>query len=150
MTIVARFRVATRATGPRRQVYVHVYDDREQLARAHNAMRGRGYEPERDGDIAGGVSTSLSNGKPGFWWPDTPVDHAVNVMRLWTEQLTTRTISHEAVHAAATMCFMDTMRGWNSRLRTFLIGDNEPMAYAVGDITADVIRELYRLKLLPN
>jgi hypothetical protein len=71
-------------------------------------------------------------------------------MRLWTGQLTTRTIAHESLHAAALIAFMDALPGWDSRARTLLIGDNEPLAYAVGDITSEVVRNLYRLRLLPN
>jgi hypothetical protein len=141
--MIARFRVATRATGTRREVFVHVYDDREELARAHAKTRHREYKPEDD--VAGGVSTMTM----GYHWPH-PDGEVWQIMRLWTEQLTTRTIAHEATHAAACLVMYDSMPGWNARLRTFLNGDNEPMAYAVGDITADVIAALYRLKILPN
>lgn len=70
-------------------------------------------------------------------------------MRLWTGQLTTRTIAHEATHAAACMVMYDALPGWDARLRTFLNGDNEAMAYAVGDIAAEVTAQLYRHRLLP-
>jgi hypothetical protein len=139
--MVARFRVATRATGRRREVYVHVYDDQEELARAHAKTRGREYNP--DDDVAGGVSTMTM----GYHWPH-PDGEIWQVMRLWTGQLTTRTIAHEATHAAACMVMYDAMNGWDARLRTFLNGDNEAMAYAVGDITAEVVLNLYRLKFL--
>lgn len=139
--MIDRFKVATRATGTRREVYVHIYDDRAELARAHAEARGKTYTPEED--IAGGLSTMTR----GYHWPN-PVGEVWLVMRLWTEQLTTRTIAHEATHAAACMVMFDSMAGWDSRLRTFLNGDNEPMAYAVGDITAEVVRMLYERKHL--
>jgi hypothetical protein len=139
--MIARFRVATRATGYRREVYVHIYDDREELARAHAKTRGKTYQP--DDDVAGAVSTATH----GYHWPH-PDGEVWTIMRLWTGQLTTRTIAHEALHAAACMVMYDALPGWDARLRTFLNGDNEVMAYAVGDITADVIAGLYRLKLL--
>ncbi len=65
-------------------------------------------------------------------------------MRLWTAQLSTRTIAHEATHAATAFFFMDSVSGWDTRARSVLIGDHEPLAYLVGDITADTIRNLYR------
>ena len=141
--MIARFRVATRASGPRRQVYVHVYDDQQQMARAHMEARGREYDPAAD--IGGGMATQTQT---GFSWP-SPDPGPVLVIRLWTGQLTTRTIAHEATHAGAVIYFLDSMSGWDSRARGILLGNNEPMAYAVGDITADIIAGLYRLGLLP-
>lgn len=143
MTMVARFRVATRASGRRRQVYIHVYDDQQQMARAHTEARGRQYDPADD--IGGGMATQTSS---GFSWP-SPDPGPVLVIRLWTGQLTTRTIAHEATHAAAVIYFLDVMAGWDSRARGILLGNHEPMAYAVGDITADIIAALYRHRLLP-
>lgn len=134
--MIDRFKVATRATGYRREVFVHIYDDREEMAKAHQRMRGKTYRPEDD--IAGGVA-SLTR---GYHWPH-PDGEVWLVMRLWTGQLTTRTIAHEATHAAACMVMFDALPGWDSRLRTFLNGDNEVLAYAVGDISADVISKLY-------
>lgn len=138
--MIARFRVATRACGPRRVVHVHVYDDQERLARQHARDRGIPHDP----DTAGGVTI-----RGGWYWPH-PDPQPPIVMRLWTGQLTTRTIAHEALHAAAFIALMDALPGWDSRARTLLIGDNEPLAYAVGDIAAEVVRNLYRLRLLPN
>lgn len=137
--MVARFRVATRASGIRRQVWVHVYDDREQMARAHQAQRGREYDP--DDDIAGGVAYG------GFPWP-RPDGLPIVVMRLWTGQLTTRTVAHEATHAATAFYFMDCIPGWDSRARTHLLGAEEPLAYMIGDLTSEVIAALYRFKLI--
>ena len=138
--MIARFRVATRATGRRRCVHVHVYDDRERMARQHCQERGLTYDP----DVHGGVVVR------GNWhWPHPDPQPPV-VMRLWTGQLTTRTVAHEALHAAALLAFMDCLPGWDSRARTLLLGDNEPLAYAVGDIAADVIARLYRIGLLPT
>jgi hypothetical protein len=141
--MIDRFRVATRASGMRREVYVHIYEDREELARAHAAARGRPYLADQD--VAGGVSTLTR----GYHWP-RPVGEIWTVMRLWTGQLTTRTIAHEATHAAACFVMYDAMSGWDARLRTFLNGDNEPMAYAVGDIAAEVTAQLYRRGHLPQ
>lgn len=138
--MIERFRVATRASGIRRQVFVHIYDDLEQLKREHCKARDVTYDP--DADIAGGVVT-----QQGFRWP-TPEYTPIVVMRLWTGQLTTKTVAHEAVHAASTFYFMDGIPGWDSRARTFLMGDHEMLAYLVGDITSDVIKQLYKLKLL--
>lgn len=135
-----RFRVATKATGVRRQVFVHVYDDREVLARAHTQARDRAYNPENT--IAGGVVV-----QQGYRWP-LPEYGPIIVMRLWTGQLTTRTIAHESTHAATTLYFMDCVPGWDSRARSVLIGDDEPLAYLIGDITAEVVSKLYELKLL--
>lgn len=142
MTLVLRTRVATRATGIRRQVFLHVYDDREQMAKAHTKARGMEYDPADD--IAGGVAI-----QQGFRWPQ-PDPAPIVVMRLWTGQLTTRTIAHEATHAAAAFYFMDSTAGWNTRARTVFMGDHEPLAYLVGDIAAEVVKELYRVELLPN
>lgn len=138
--MIHRFRVATTASGIRRQVFVHVYDDREELVKAHCKAREREYEP--NSDIAGGVVI-----QQGFPWP-SPDTTPIIVMRLWTGQLTTKTVAHEAVHAAAPIYFMDGIPGWDSRARAFLIGDHEMLAYLVGDITSDVIRNLYKVKLL--
>ncbi|RBO73522.1 hypothetical protein [Microbacterium sp. H6] len=134
-----RFRVATRASGVRRQVWVHVYDDREEMARAHQKHRGHEYRTEND--IAGGVVHD------GFRWPK-PDPTPLVVMRLWTGQLTTRTVAHESTHAAAAFYFMDCVPGWDSRARTFLLGNHEPLAYLIGDLTSEVIAALYRLELL--
>lgn len=141
--MIARFRVATRASGRRRQVYVHIYDDQAQMAWAHTEARGREYDPTDD--IGGGMATQTASGFP---WP-SPDPGPVLVIRLWTGQLTTRTIAHEATHAAAVIYFLDVMAGWDSRARGILLGNHEPMAYAVGDITADIIARLYGLGLLP-
>lgn len=138
--MIHRFRIATRASGTRRQVFVHIYDDQEELARQHCKARDRQYDPAAD--IAGGVVI-----QQGFRWPK-PEYAPVIVMRLWTGQLTTRTIAHEAVHAAAPLYFMDGIPGWDSRARAFLVGDHEMLAYLVGDISAEVIKQLYKLRLL--
>lgn len=135
-----RFRVASRATGIRRQVWVHVYDDREEMARAHQLARGRAYSPADD--IAGGVVHD------GFRWPK-PDPTPLVVMRLWTGQLTTRTVAHESTHAAAAFYLMDCVEGWDSRARTHLLGNHEPLAYLIGDFSAEVIAGLYRHELLP-
>lgn len=133
--MIGRFRVATTATGRRRQVYVHLYDDQEELGRRHAEARQVEYSP----DTAGGVSI-----RGGWRWP-APDQQPLIVMRLWTEQLTVRTVSHEALHAAALLCFMDVMPGWDSRQRALLLGDNEPLAYTVGDLTAEVTKGLHHL-----
>lgn len=138
--MIERFRVATRASGIRRQVFVHVYDDREELAREHCKARDRDYDPAAD--IAGGVVI-----QQGFHWPK-PDYTPIVVMRLWTNQLTTKTISHEAVHAATAFYFMDGIPGWDSRARSHLMGDHEMLAYLVGDITSEVVKQLYKIKLL--
>ena len=138
--MIHRFRVASKASGTRRQVFVHIYDDREQLARRHTEARNMAYDP--NADIAGGVVT-----QQGYRWPSPEVTPII-VMRLWTGQLTTKTVAHEAVHAAAPIYFMDGIPGWDSRARAHLIGDHEMLAYLVGDITSEVIRNLYKLKLL--
>lgn len=130
-----RFRVATRATGIRRQVFVHVYDNREQMHEAHEIARNKPYDPTHD--VGGGLAV-----QQGFRWPRPEVTPII-VMRLWDGQLTTRTIAHEATHAAAYLYFMDSVPGWNSRARTALLGDHEPLAYAVGDLTAEVVKQLY-------
>lgn len=135
--IVARFRVATRATGFRRQVFVHVYDDQAEMARAHTKACGRVYDPEAD--IGAGLAV-----QQGYRWPQ-PEFSPIVVMRLWTGQLTTNTVTHEAVHAATTFYFMDCVQGWNSRARTVLLGAgrDEPLAYCVGNITSAVVQKLY-------
>lgn len=138
--MIHRFRIATRATGIRRQIFVHIYDDRDDLAREHCKARGKPYDP--DADIAGGVVI-----QQGFPWP-SPDYTPIIVMRLWAGQLTTKTVAHEAVHAAAPLYFMDGIPGWHSRARAFLIGDHEMLAYLVGDITSEVVKQLYKLKLL--
>lgn len=135
--MIDRFKVATRATGMRREVYVHIYDDRQELAKAHARDRGRPWLA--DSDVAGGVATLTK----GYHWP-RPDGEIWTVMRLWAGQLTGRTIAHEAVHAGCCMVMYDSLPGWDSRLRTFLNGDNEVLAYAVGDIASEVTRMLYR------
>lgn len=134
-----RFRVATRASGIRRQVWVHVYNDREEMARAHQKARGREYRPEDD--IVGGVAYR------GFRWPK-PDPTPLVVMRLWSGQLTTRTVAHESTHAASAFYFMDCVEGWHSRARAHFLGNHEPLAYMVGDITSEVIAGLYRFDLI--
>ncbi|MFF7293213.1 hypothetical protein ACFY9N_11845 [Microbacterium sp. NPDC008134] len=138
MTFI-RFRVATRASGIRRQVWVHVYEDREEMAKAHQAHRGQEYDPAAD--IAGGVAMG------GFPWP-RPDRTPIVVMRLWTGQLTTRTVAHESTHAAAAFFFMDCIPGWDSRARPYLVGNHEPLAYMIGDLTSEVIAALYRFDLI--
>lgn len=138
--MIGRFRIASRASGVRRQIFVHVYDDREEMARAHTEARNMPYDP--DADIAGGVVT-----QQGYPWPAPEVTPII-VMRLWTGQLTTKTVAHESVHAAAPIFFMDGIPGWHSRARAHLIGDHEMLAYLVGDFTSEVIRNLYKLKFL--
>lgn len=135
------FRVATTATNRRRTVYVHLYDDVEELALQHCKARNMAYSP--GSDIGGGLAV-----QQGHMWP-SPEYGPVTVMRLWTGQLTTRTIAHEATHAAAYMYFMDCLPGWDTRARTVLGGGHEPLAYAVGDITARVIEGLYERGYLP-
>ncbi|ARC55992.1 hypothetical protein AS850_02750 [Frondihabitans sp. 762G35] len=140
MTMVARFRVASRATGIRRQVFVHVYDDRQEMARAHTEARKMKYDPTAN--IGGGLAV-----QQGYRWPRPDVTPIV-VMRLWVGQLTTSTVAHEAVHAATTFFFMDCVPGWDSRARSVLLGDDEPLAYLVGDIASAVIAKLYENRLL--
>lgn len=129
-----RFRVATSQTGHRRQVQVLIYSDRQELAAAHAAHRGI---PVHE-DTAGGVAF-----RGGWWWPK-PDPYPIVVMRLWTEQLTTRTIAHESTHAAAMFFLTDNVTGWNSRARTYLLGDHEPLAYAIGDLTGQITARLIR------
>lgn len=139
--MVARFRVATKATGIRRQVYVHVYDDREEMQRAHAAAQGVPFDPSET--VAGGVAQ-----QQGYRWP-RPVAGPVVVMRLCTEHLSTWVIAHEAVHCATSFFFMDCAR-WDTRLRSVFTGTgaDEPLAYTVGDIASEVIGRLYPLGLL--
>jgi hypothetical protein len=145
--MIDRFRVATRAAeyrpeaqaaGIRRNVYVHIYDDREELAHAHAAALGK--DPATLGDMAGGQATQTTHGFP---WPK-PDPGPVLVIRLWNQQLTTRTIAHEATHAAAAIFFMDHLPGWEARARGIYLGDNEALCYAVGDITSEIVRMLYK------
>lgn len=145
--MIDRFRVATRAAeynreaqraGIRRAVYVHIYDDRNEMARAHARALGRVIE--RLDEVAGGMAAQTTH---GFRWP-SPDPGPVLVIRLWTGQLTTRTIAHEATHAAAVIYFLDHLDGWESRARGIMLGNNEPLCYAVGDITADIVQQLYK------
>lgn len=136
-----RFRVATRASGLRRQVWVHVYEDRDLLHRAHYRALEKPYVP--GDDVAGGVTFT-----GGWRWPK-PDPGPIVVMRLWTGQLTTRTIAHESTHAGCALYAADVMPGWDSRMRTLVLGDQEPLAYLIGDIAAEVTAGLYRLRFLP-
>ena len=136
-----RFRVATRASGIRRQVWVHVYENRAEMHQAHYRALEKPYNP--DDDVAGGVVFT-----GGWRWPKPANGHPVVTMRLWTGQLTTRTIAHEATHAACALYAADVMPGWDSRQRALVLGDNEALAYLIGDISAEVIAGLYRLKFL--
>jgi len=138
--IIARFRVATCATGKRRQVYVHVYDDRLDMARAHAAARRKPFDEAST--VLGGVAI-----QQGYRWPSPDVTPPV-VMRLCTDHLTSNVIAHEAVHCATSFYFMDCVPGWESRARTTYIGDHEPLAYCVGEITSDVIAGLHRRGLV--
>lgn len=142
-----RFRVATRsaeysdeaqASGTRRNIYVHIYDDVNEMRAAHAMALGKGLETLDH--CAGGMAAQTTH---GYHW-SKPDPGPVLVIRLWTGQLTTRTIAHEATHAAGVIYFMDHLRGWNSRARGIMLGDNEPLCYAVGDITADIILQLYK------
>jgi hypothetical protein len=117
---------------------VLIYDDKTELGIAHHRDRQKPF----DEDTAGGVVI-----RSGFHWPK-PDPQPVVVMRLWTGQLTTRTVAHEATHAAAAFYFMDCTPGWDSRARAMLMGDHEPLAYLIGDLTSEVIANLYRLRLL--
>jgi len=145
--MIDHFRVATRsaeytpeaqAAGIRRTVHVHIYDDRDELIRAH--ARALGKDPATLGDMAGGMAAQTTHGFP---WP-RPDPGPVLVVRLWTAQLTTSTIAHEATHAAAAIFFMDHLSGWDARARGIFLGDNEPLCYAVGDVTAGIIAQLYK------
>ena len=49
--MIQRFRVATRATGIRRQVFVHIYEDRDELARRHTEHQMPGKAVRRRPDI---------------------------------------------------------------------------------------------------
>lgn len=145
--MLARFRVATRASGDgvgiRRQVYVHIYDDLVELQKAH--AKALGHEWVEGENVAGGMASQT---RVGFSWPK-PDPGPVLVIRLWTQQLTTRTIAHEAGHAAAVIFFMDHLPGWDSRARGIYMGNNEPLCYAIGDITAEIVSGLYKIGLLP-
>ncbi len=137
--MLARFRVATTATGVRRQVWVFVFDDLDELRRSHAAAHGRDYDP--DDDVAGSVVI-----QQGFRWP-SPDPGPVIVMRLWTGQLTASTIAHEATHVATALYFMDSIAAWDTRARTVLMGAHEPLAYVVGDLTERINDRLHRLRL---
>ncbi len=120
---------------------MHVYDDIVDMQKAHaKALRREWVDGQ---DVGGGMAV-----EQGFSWPRPDPGPALTI-RLWTGQLTTRTIAHEATHAAAVIYLMDHLPGWHSRARPILMGDNEPLAYAVGDITAEIVRGLYKIGLLP-
>jgi len=138
--MLARFRVATTATGIRRQVFVHIYQHQHEMAEA--VKNARGEEPPHGVTIGGALDIQQS-----YQWPQ-PEQAPIVVMRLWIGQLTAHIVAHEATHAAAAFYFMDCVRSWDSRARHHLRGDHEPLAYLVGDITSEVNDGLHRLGLL--
>ncbi|MDR6794383.1 hypothetical protein J2X12_002880 [Pseudarthrobacter oxydans] len=135
-----RFQVATRATGFRRVVQVHVYEDLDEL----RAATQRQWTTSEGHSDAAATCTSFDSLLPA---PEH--SHTVAVIRLWTGQLTTRTVAHEVTHAAMHIYFLDRLRQYAQARRHLHIG-NEEIAYMVGDMSSDVIERLYRLGLLPN
>lgn len=135
-----RFQVATRVTGCRRVVQVHVYEDLEEL----RAATQRQWTTSVGHSTAGATCTSFDSVLPA-----PKHGHTVAVIRLWTEQLDTRTIAHEVTHAAMHIYFLDRLKQF-SRAHPHMHIGNEDVAYMVGDMTSDVVQHLYRIGLLPN
>jgi len=133
---VARFRVTTTATGRRRTVLVLVYDQVEDMRREASAGDGQ------DHSRADGVCQLTR----GYRWPMP--DHVPLVIRLHRGELYTEVIAHEATHAAAEIIRADAVPGWDTRARTVLRVDFEPLAYAVGELTQRIVSRCFRLGLL--
>lgn len=135
MTGFERFSVSSRATGVRRSVLVHVYEDREALLAAANAF---GF-PEQS--APGGLTHS-------FGYPHPAPEHLrhMALIRLHRGQLDSNTIAHEAAHAALHIYFGDCAK-WHSRARAHVTGNNEPLAYLIGDLTGAIHFKLHELGL---
>jgi hypothetical protein len=136
VTAVTRFRVTTTATGRRRTVLVCVYDDVEDMRRVATATDGQ------DHSRADGTCHLLG----GWSWPHP--DHVPLVIRLHREAMYTEVIAHESTHAAVELVFADCLRGWDARARTYLRPSFEPIAYAVGEITARIVSRGFALGLI--
>lgn len=130
--MILRFPVATRATGARRVVQVHLYDDVDELRAATNAQLPAA------GTNADAAATCTSF---GTMVPAPRHGHTVAVIRLWVGQLTVRTIAHEVTHAAMHIYMMDRVRLY-SRAWSHVHVSNEPVAYMVGDLSSDIIARL--------
>lgn len=131
-----RFQVATSASGQRRTIDVWVYDTLEELrAAAHRFNPLRSFI-----DAAGCFQHS------GYRWP-SPEQAWFGIIRLYRGQLTTETIAHESTHAAAEIYFADCTQ-WDSRARAHFRGDNEPLAYMVGQLASRITAQLYRIGAL--
>lgn len=146
MTAIARFRVATRATGTRRTATVFVYATTADLRIAANRFSLHHAEPpwapETHDDTDGCCQIA------GYRWPQPERTHLA-VIRLAVGHLGTGLIAHEATHAAAEFTFADTVPDWDAPAREHLHGANEPLAYAAGHLTAGIVVGLRRRGLVP-
>lgn len=136
--MIARFQVASTNDGLRRTVIVHVYETTALMQAASNA-----YEPGM-GDGAWATTSGF-----GFRFkPDEPPKATfgpVSIVRLSLEQLTVRTLSHEMTHAAMHTYWTMGLARAGSKAVAHMHAANEPVAYLVGDWTADAIVKLQRL-----
>lgn len=155
--ILSQFKVATGYTAPRRWFWVRIYDSVDSLRAVANrwAVWSNGSGGEYD-DCVGCVQEVVPM-IPAWYAEDDqdclpsmglewPADGFAGVIRLSYEWLTTEIIAHEVTHAAVTVFRM------NVRMRPELEGmldperpNEEALAYAVGELTADLLGQLHSL-----
>lgn len=131
-----RFQCSTTASGRRRTVQVHVYDDVERMRRAASQWRAK---PDSHYDRAEGVTHCVERRR---YEPDgTVVIHpSAGIIRLWTGRLTTEVVAHEAAHMACGIYRMDH----NGNDPNEDMEDEEVLCYLVGELTRGIVNGLYR------
>jgi len=127
-----RFQVSSRATGVRRTLDVWVYDDVEAMRAA-----ARRFFPEH-----AYLTTGACCQIPGYRFP-RPAGPWFGIIRYFRGQLDTETIVHEIAHAAMEIYFADCT-SWDSRTRAHFRGDNEAIAYLVGELASRVTQGMRR------
>jgi hypothetical protein len=129
-----RFSVRSSATGTARAVLVHVYDTKADLLTAARAFGSEVSEAD-----TGAITHSF-----GYRFPPPESMRHMALIRLHLGQLDSETISHEVTHAAMHVYFADRAR-WHSRARAHMTGDNEVIAYLIGELTGRIHARLHQL-----
>lgn len=124
--------------GPKRYVRIVVHDTTDEMRRAATRYRGE------DFGNAGGMfhpADTVIVRYPDGTWQDAADRHYAGVLRLSREFVSTEVVTHECIHAAATIYRMDVMtkivlgNGCGEREETF--------AYIAGHLTARVCNALH-------
>lgn len=141
---VKKFRISTRNSGRYRTVWICVYDTVEEMRKAgmrHDTRMGFTVDPGYF-DKAYGLTQSFQvvlfdeDGKVAKRRP------GAGFIRLFSSELRTGIISHEATHMAVAIYQQDVARTIPDMKR------EERLCYLVGDITSKIVNGLYKLKLL--